>query len=207
MYNLDSYISNAPETAILLPLKDAEIWYYPNFISTLKAETYFKKLITNTLWQEDMITVYGKTYPQPRLTSLYGEKGKPYKYSGITMHPEPFTKDLFEIKKTVETISKCDFSTVLLNLYRNGNDSNGWHADNEKELGINPEIASLSFGTPRFFHLKQRDKKNSSFKLTLGHGSLLIMKGKTQHNWLHQLPKSKKITSPRINLTFRKIFS
>ena len=119
------------------------------------------------------------------------------------MYPYQFTNELLEIKSEVEVIVNENFSTCLLNLYRNGQDSNGWHADNEKELGKNPIIASVSFGTNRMFHLKHRYKPELKHKLILESGSLLIMKGETQHNWLHQIPKTKKNVGARINLTFR----
>jgi len=121
------------------------------------------------------------------------------------MHPEPFTNTLKEIKDNVASISNFNFNTLLINLYRDGNDSNGWHADNEKELGEKPIIASLSFGEERPFHFKHRTIKTQRHKLILEHGSLLIMKGEMQQYWLHQIAKTKKQIKPRINLTFRKL--
>ena len=121
------------------------------------------------------------------------------------MQPLPFTSVLKEIKSMVETVSKETFTTVLLNLYRDGNDSNGWHSDNEKELGKNPVIASVSFGAERIFHLKHKENKGLKKSIMLQHGSLLIMKGATQEKWKHQIPKTKKTVNPRINLTFRTI--
>src|SRR5690606_16162477 len=113
--------------------------------------TLFKDLMYQVPWQQDDITLFGKTYKQPRLTALYAEKNTAYTYSGITMKPYPFSELLFKIKNDVESVSKHTFNSVLLNLYRDGNDSNGWHADNEKELGMNPVIASVSFGATRSF--------------------------------------------------------
>lgn len=205
MYNLDPYISNTKEFPILFPLKDAEILYYPVFIPQKEADVYFQKLLMNSEWQQDAITVFGKTYPQPRLTSLYGVEGKTYTYSGITMQPKPFTKDLITIKERIQKITQANFTTVLLNLYRNGKDSNGWHSDDEKELGENPVIASVSFGAKRVFQFKNKKEKSNTFKLSLTHGSLLLMLGETQHNWFHQLPKTRLVNEPRINLTFRNI--
>ncbi|PTM08510.1 MAG: alpha-ketoglutarate-dependent dioxygenase AlkB [Bacteroidetes bacterium] len=186
-----------------LKLKDADVWYYPNFFSNEESKYYFKKLLSETNWQQDDITVFGKTYKQPRLTALYGTNEKPYSYSNITMHPHPFTAKLLEIKRNIEFHLKENFTTCLLNLYRDGQDSNGWHADNEKELGKNPVIVSVSFGASRLFHLKHRHKTEFKHKLYLESGSLLVMKGETQHKWLHQIPKTKKKVEPRINLTFR----
>lgn len=190
---------------INLNLPDSDIWYYPNFFTTDEANHYFNYLKKDTPWQQDDITVFGKTYPQPRLTALYGNNGKPYSYSNITMQPYEFSKELQTIKEKIEIIAQTNFTTCLLNLYRDGKDSNGWHADNEKELGINPIIASITLGQERFFHLKHRTDKSLKHKILLEHGSLLLMKGETQHCWLHQIPKTTKPIQERINLTFRVI--
>ncbi|WP_339703266.1 alpha-ketoglutarate-dependent dioxygenase AlkB [uncultured Marixanthomonas sp.] len=199
--------SEENSTPIQPNLPNAEVVYYPHFFSEKKAYTYFETLLKETNWQQDDITVFGKTYKQPRLTALYGENGKSYSYSGITMTPLPLTPVLTKIKNKVEEISNVKFNVVLLNLYRDGKDSNGWHSDDEKELGENPVIASVSFGAERIFHLKHKQDKASKYKVNLKNGSLLVMKGQTQHFWKHQIPKTKKSVSPRINLTFRKIMS
>lgn len=190
---------------IQINLPNAELIYYPEYFGTSEADQYFNELLQQTNWQQDNIKVFGKTYQQPRLTALYGDSGKPYSYSNLTMYPEIFTPLLWKIKSKIEQESKHSFNTVLLNLYRNGQDSNGWHADNEKELGKNPVIASVSFGETRPFHFKHRTIKTERHKLDLMHGSLLIMKGEMQHFWLHQIAKTKKPVTPRINLTFRYI--
>jgi alkylated DNA repair dioxygenase AlkB len=189
-----------------IKLPDAELVYIPNFLSDKIALEYFDTLKKDTSWQEDDITIFGKTYKQPRLTALYGESKKPYSYSNITMQPVQLTKTLSKLKMLVEKEANVKFSSVLLNLYRNGNDSNGWHADNEKELGTNPIIASLSLGTNRIFQFKHRHIKSEKYKIVLENGSLLIMSGEMQHNWLHQIPKTKKTIGERINLTFRRIY-
>ena len=186
-------------------LPNAELTYYPEFFGNKESDQYFQRLLNKTNWQQDAIKVFGKTYQQPRLTALYGDSGKPYSYSNITMYPEIFSTDLKTIKTLVEQESKQHFNTVLLNLYRNGQDSNGWHADNEKELGKNPVIASVSFGAVRPFHFKHRTIKGERHQLQLNHGSLLVMKGEMQHHWLHQIAKTKKTIEPRINLTLRYI--
>ncbi|UAB75768.1 alpha-ketoglutarate-dependent dioxygenase AlkB [Mesoflavibacter sp. SCSIO 43206] len=188
---------------ISLDLPDSDIKYYPDFFNKKEADAYFNSLLKHINWQQDDITVFGKTYKQPRLTALFGNNGKPYSYSNITMHPHVFTEELQQIKDKVETKVNTKFTTCLANLYRNGNDSNGWHADNEIELGKNPIIASVSFGAERYFHLKHRHDKSLKQKLLLQHGSLLLMQGKTQHHWLHQIAKTKKDIGLRINLTFR----
>ncbi|MGS0526827.1 alpha-ketoglutarate-dependent dioxygenase AlkB family protein [Zobellia nedashkovskayae] len=186
-----------------LNLPDSDIIYYPNFIGQKEADAYFDLLRNKTPWQQDDITVFGKTYAQPRLTALYGNNDKPYSYSKLVMVPHSFTRELIEIKEKVETKTDATFTTCLLNLYRNGQDSNGWHADNEKELGKNPIIASVTLGQERFFHLKHRMNKNLKQKILLKHGSLLLMKGTTQEHWLHQISKTAKTVDERINLTFR----
>ena len=188
-----------------LLLNDAKIRYYESFFTPKEAATIFDQLLEETLWQQDPITVFGKTYPQPRLTALYAINNRPYSYSGIRMTPNIMTPLLQKIKNKIATISETEFTTVLLNLYRDGKDSNGWHADNEKELGKNPIIASLSFGENRFFHLKHRRNKKDRLKLLLKSGSLLLMEGSTQEHWLHQIAKTARPVGPRINLTFRKI--
>ena len=184
-------------------LKDAEISYDEHFLSNSEASTYFDVLRKETDWQQDRIKVFGKDYDQPRLTALFANNKKPYSYSNITMHPTPFSPVLLEIKSKIEKKLDQTFTTCLLNLYRNGQDSNGWHADNEKELGINPVIASVSLGAERLFHMKHRTDKTQKIRLNLAHGSLLVMSGSTQHHWLHQITKTKKNAGERINLTFR----
>lgn len=188
---------------INLNMKDADVVYYPHFFNKELSDYYFKTLLKTIEWQQDTITVFGKSYLQPRLTALYGNNNAPYTYSNITMYPKTFTKELLEIKQHIEKETETTFTSCLVNLYRNGQDSNGWHADNEKELGEQPVIASITFGTERIFHLKHKHDSHQRTKILLNHGSLLLMKGNTQKNWLHQLPKTKKIVGERINLTFR----
>ena len=191
--------------SIVFDLSDAAIIYYPQFFDTIEADAIFSELIREIPWQQDDIRVYGKIYPQPRLTALFGNEGKPYSYSNIKMQPHPWTSLLQKIKLLIENKTDTQFTSVLLNYYRDGKDSNGWHADNEKELGTNPIIASLSFGAERSFQLKHNSDKDQKKNIVLEHGSLLLMKGTTQHFWKHQIPKTSKPIGPRINLTFRKI--
>ncbi|MGV6832768.1 MAG: alpha-ketoglutarate-dependent dioxygenase AlkB family protein [bacterium] len=186
-------------------LPDADISYYPNFFNEEECTKYYDLLLNEIAWRQDNIKVFGKVYKQPRLTALYANNQKPYSYSNITMYPEQFNETLTKLKTKIEETTAHEFTTCLLNLYRDGNDSNGWHADNEKELGKNPVIASLSFGQPRFFHLKHRNDKSQRLKILLENGSLLLMQGTTQHYWLHQIAKTKRKVEPRINLTFRHI--
>jgi alkylated DNA repair dioxygenase AlkB len=190
---------------IVLNLPDAEIIYYPHFFDKNEADAIFAELKKETPWQQDEIRVFGKTHPQPRLTALFGNEGKPYSYSNIKMQPHPWNLLLQKIKLKVESVSDTNFTTVLLNQYRDGKDSNGWHADNEKELGKNPIIASVSFGAERVFQLKHNSIPGLKQNILLEHGSLLLMKGTTQHFWKHQIPKTSKPIGERINLTFRVI--
>lgn len=192
-----------PKEKISFDLPNASIEYYPNFFDSSQSEQLFTKLLEEIPWQLDNITIFGKTHPQPRLTALFGNEGKPYSYSNIIMQPHPWNPILMFIKSEIETICNENFTTVLLNLYRDGKDSNGWHADNEKELGRNPVIASVSFGAERSFHLKHNSIVDAKQKITLENGSLLLMKGETQHFWKHQIPKTAKPIGSRINLTFR----
>jgi alkylated DNA repair dioxygenase AlkB len=190
-------------TPLHLNLPDSDIFYFDDFFSDEESQTLFNLLLNEIPWQQDNITLFGKTHKQPRLTALFAENSKPYSYSNITMYPHKFSEVLLKIKTKVEAFSEHKFTTCLANLYRNGNDSNGWHADNEKELGKNPIIASVSFGASRFFHIKHRTEKELKKKLELTSGSLLLMQGETQHNYLHQIAKTKKEIGQRINLTFR----
>lgn len=192
-----------PPKILTLPLQDATIEYHPQFFGMDEANAIFDELYHNTQWIEEDIRVYGKVYKQPRLTAFFANNDKSYGYSNISMQPQPFSPLLNTLKTKVEMACETQFSSCLLNLYRDGQDSNGWHADDEKELGLNPVIASLSFGEERFFHLKHKKIKTLKHKLSLQNGSLLLMKNETQHHWLHQIPKTKKPIGKRINLTFR----
>ena len=190
---------------VIFNLPDAAITYYPHFFKSAEADAIFTELKNTIPWQHDTIKIFGKEHAQPRLTALFGNEGKSYSYSNITMQPHPWNILLLKLKSDVENVAVTNFTTVLLNFYRDGMDSNGWHADNEKELGTNPIIASLSFGAERLFHLQHNSIKEARQKILLEHGSLLLMKGPTQHFWKHQIPKTKKLIGPRINLTFRVI--
>ena len=188
-----------------LGLADSEIWYYPNFLNNQQADEYFNILRKETPWRQDDIKVFGKVYAQPRLTALYGNNGKSYSYSNITMESLPFTKALKKLKNLVGQEAEIEFTSCLLNLYRDGKDSNGWHSDDEKELGKNPVIGSVSLGEARFFHLRHKSDRTLKSKILLEHGSLLLMCGETQHFWQHQIAKTAKKVEERINLTFRVI--
>ena len=200
---MSDLFSNIEPWAPKLP--DAKMRYFENFIPKEIADDYYNTLLENIPWQQDKINIFGKTHLQPRLTSLHSSNLKSYTYSGIRMLANPMSIELSAIKNLLEDVSEIDFNSVLINLYRNGRDSNGWHADNEKELGNHPVIASLSFGASRFFHLKHRTRKEAKLKFELKHGSLLLMEGGMQEHWLHQIAKTAREVKPRINLTYRKI--
>lgn len=186
----------------LLP-KDGEVFYHPNFFSEKESQELFQHLHSEINWKHEPITIFGKKVMQPRLTAWYGDDQKVIRYSGISMEPQPWITPLLQIKKRVDTAAKVCFNSVLLNYYRNENDSMGWHRDNEKELGINPVIASVSFGAPRRFHFKHHHEGSLKESVTLENGSLLVMQGPTQHFWAHSIPKIKTAIPARINLTFR----
>jgi alkylated DNA repair dioxygenase AlkB len=185
-------------------IEDGEFQYYSNFFSKTESDKYLEILKKNIHWKQESMNMYGKIIDFPRLTAWYGDNDKPYSFSGITLQPHNWTTEIIEIKKKIEPLSNVVFNSVLLNLYRNGNDSISWHTDAEKELGKNPIIASVNFGSTRKFQLRHtRNKEKLDIELT--HGSLLIMQGELQHHWQHQVPKTKKNVSDRINLTFRVI--
>lgn len=184
-------------------LPQAEIFYLPRFLDSSASADLFQHLMVETAWQHDSITIFGKTHPQPRLTAFYAAGDLSYSYSNLKLKTFPWTETLLNLKNKIEKIADAKFNCVLLNLYRDGKDSNGWHADNEKELGINPAIASLTLGSERYFHLKHIHDADQKCKIKLENGSLLIMKGSTQHFYKHQIPKTAQEIGPRINLTFR----
>jgi alkylated DNA repair dioxygenase AlkB len=187
-----------------LELPDGEVLLYRNFLDWEVGDRYFQELLHQTRWRQDYLQVHGKSVPLPRLTAWYGDGG--YAYSGIAMEPEPWTPTLLAIKAQVEALAKVAFNSVLLNLYRNGQDSVSWHSDNEPELRRYPAIASVSLGATRRFSFKhKRCKDLKPIHLELPHGSLLLMQGSTQIHWLHQVPKTTQSISPRVNLTFRRI--
>jgi alkylated DNA repair dioxygenase AlkB len=204
-FNFDENISTSKEFDFQnISLPDAEMFFYDNFFSKSESDLIFENLLSEIEWQQDKIKYYGKEMPLPRLTAWYGDVGISYKYSGIGMSSKPWTQLLKRLKKRTEEVSQSIFNSVLLNLYRDGKDGVSWHQDNEKELGTNPTIASLSFGENRKFQFRHKSRKDvEKFEVLLTHGSLLVMKGSTQDCWQHQIPKTKKRIGQRINLTFR----
>lgn len=188
----------------LISIPNGEYIYLPNFFTKSESDKYFQVLKDNILWKQESMNMYGKQVMFPRLTAWYGDNDKPYSFSGITLRPHSWSKELLEIKNKIEPIANTHFNSVLLNQYRNGNDSISWHTDAEKELGLNPIIGSVNFGATRKFQLRHIETKEK-IEIELTHGSLLIMQGELQHFWQHQVPKTAKKVNERINLTFRVI--
>ncbi len=185
-------------------IKNGEYLFYPNFFTKFESDLFLGKLKADIEWKQESMNMYGKQVAFPRLTAWYGDNDKPYSFSGITLTPKIWTKELLEIKDKIEPFSKVQFNSVLLNRYRSGSDSISWHTDAEKELGQNPVIASVNFGATRKFQLRHNETKEK-IEIELTHGSLLIMQGELQHYWQHQVPKTSKLIGERINLTFRVI--
>jgi alkylated DNA repair dioxygenase AlkB len=203
MDQLNMFLSESNDNE-LIKINNGEYIYIPNFYKKELADKYLDRLISDIKWKQESLKMYGKEIPFPRLTSWYGDDDKPYSFSGIKLQPNPWSPGLLKIKSDIESKVEVTFNSVLLNRYRDGNDSISWHTDAEKELGLNPIIASVNFGTERKFQLKHK-KTNERIDILLKHGSLLIMQGELQHFWKHQIPKSKKVNQERVNLTFRVI--
>ncbi len=189
-----------------LQAPQTRLFYWRHFLPQEVSQSLYQVLMAETHWQQDSIKLFGKVIPLPRLQAWYGDQGCHYSYSGLDLSPRSWTKTLISIRHQIKEKAGTRFNTVLLNLYRNGSDSNGWHADNEPELGKNPVIASLSLGETRRFKLRHCfDKTVKPITIDLPSGSLLLMAGTTQHYWQHCLAKTSRTVSPRINLTFRNI--
>ncbi|MYC77656.1 alpha-ketoglutarate-dependent dioxygenase AlkB [Candidatus Poribacteria bacterium] len=188
-----------------IPIQDGKLCLYPHLFPPEESERFLTQLKDNVNWQQEEIKLYGRTIPLPRLTAWFGDEGKTYMYSGITVEPESWTPTLLKIKSRIEEVSDARFNSVLLNYYRNERDSVSWHSDDEPELGKDPIIGSVSFGAARTFQLKHKTNKSLTFSRDLPDGSYLEMAGSTQHYWLHQIPKRTRKIGPRINLTFRVI--
>jgi len=191
---------------LILDLPGAELAYYPDFIA--EHESCYQQLQETISWQQDQIQMYGRRIAIPRLNAWYGDEGMNYSYSGIALTARPWTPALMKIKQQLQDKLAIAFNSVLLNYYRDGNDSVSWHADDEPELGPQPLIASLSLGATRRFSLRHKsDRKLPVQHIDLEAGSLLVMAGDTQRNWHHQIAKTRRSIGGRINLTFRSIIS
>jgi alkylated DNA repair dioxygenase AlkB len=190
-----------------IPISNGNVSFLAKLTLPHPSAALLAKLIAETPWRTDPIKVWGKVYMQPRLMAWYGDMGKSYMYSGRLYEPYPWTPLLLQLKDGVEQACDHTFNSVLLNYYRDGNDSMGFHSDNEVELGKNPVIASLSLGETRTFILKHKTNKSlKPIRLKLNDASLLLMAGELQTHWQHGIPKENKSCSARINLTFRTVF-
>jgi len=194
-------INKSQHITNLLPY-DGIVNYYGKVMPIDKANHYLDILLNTIQWKNDEAIIFGRHIITKRKVAWYGDEGYSYTYSNTTKQALPWTKELLELKSLTEELCGDKFNSCLLNLYHDGNEGMAWHSDDEKSLGKNTSIASLSFGAERKFGLKHRLSKEP-IGLILEHGSLLVMKGATQTNWLHSLPKSTKIKTPRVNLTFR----
>lgn len=191
-----------------IQLQDGLLYYQHDFLDAQSAYTLYKLLQEECSWQQDRIQLFGKQHKIPRLQTFQGEPGLEYRYSNLTLQTKPWHPEVAAIKREIEQCCSSRFNAVLMNLYRDGQDSMGWHSDDEPELGQNPVIASLSLGGERRFLLRHRtDKTIAKHEAILTSGSLLIMAGSTQHYWQHSIPRTAKAVSSRINLTFRQILS
>ena len=185
----------------LLPF-DGEVNYYGSVMNTKQSEYYFDQLLQNIQWENDKAIIFGKLIITKRRVAWYGDKPFEYTYSKTTKSALPWTKELLELKEIIENKTGEKFNSCLLNLYHNGDEGMAWHSDGEKDLKKNGSVGSLSFGAERKFLFKHK-KTKQTVSVYLEKGSLLVMKGTTQINWLHRLPPTKKVKKSRINLTFR----
>jgi alkylated DNA repair dioxygenase AlkB len=198
---MDLFNQHIDETINYLP-QDGTVNYYGKLLTRKQADHYLDKLLTTIHWKNDEAVIFGRHIITKRKVAWYGNDNYNYTYSNITRQALQWTKELLELKQLVEEKTGDKFNSVLLNLYHNGDEGMAWHSDDEKTLGENSAIASFSFGAERKFSFKHKQTKET-ISMMLEHGSLLVMKGVTQTHWLHCLPKSKRITAPRVNLTFR----
>lgn len=190
-----------------VPMPDADVSILHGLEMPVPYDMMMRKLLDQTMWRQEAVRIYGKEHQQPRLVALYGSPENRYDYSGIKLHPLPWTDLLREVKRRIEDCTDATFNAVFLNLYRDHNDSMGFHSDDERELGQNPVIASLTFGATRTFVLKHKFRKElPPVKVPLEAGTVLLMKGATQHHWKHGINKQTAPCGPRINLTFRTLF-
>src|SRR5688572_347727 len=200
---MDLFGNTINENTNLLP-HGGTVNYYGRIMSPAEADRYYKILLENIVWKNDEARIFGKHFITKRKVAWYGDTAFSYTYSNITKEGLPWTPELLELKTLVEEKTGATYNSCLLNLYHTGEEGMAWHSDDEKTLGRHMPIASLSFGAERKFGFRHKQTKETVF-LNLEPGSLLVMKDETQTNWLHRLPPTKKVTRPRVNLTFRTI--
>ena len=183
---------------------DGTVQYYGKVIQEMVADDYFEKLMQNIAWENDQAIIFGRQITTKRKVAWYGDQGYEYTYSNVNRYALPWTVELLELRQRVQQLTGERFNSCLLNLYHTGEEGMAWHSDDETDLKKNSAIASLSFGAERRFAFKHKQSKEK-VELYLEHGSLLVMKDTTQSHWLHRLPPTKKVSTARINLTFRTI--
>lgn len=188
-----------------LELDDAELAFHPHWLPAERADAWLQQLDAETPWSQPQVRVFGRWHPVPRQVAWYADPGVVYGYAGLDHAALPWTPLLQLIREAVEAACGQAFNGVLLNRYRDGQDSMGWHSDDEASLGANPLIASLNLGAARRFDFRRKGTSRIGHSLELGHGSLLVMAGATQHHWQHQIAKTRKASGLRLNLTFRRI--
>ncbi len=193
--------SDEPEE--LLPGHGSALLYRCAF-TPAEADEAMATLVSTVPWQQHDVHVYGRSVEQPRLIAWYGDPGRRYSYSGLTLEPLKWTTTLTELKLRCEELAASSFNSVLANLYRDGHDYVSWHADDEPELGFDPIIASVSLGAERRFDLRNKHS-GETIKTMFPHGSVVVMSAGCQRHWLHQAPKMLRVKEPRINITFRTI--
>lgn len=188
-----------------IDLQGGHLRYWPSFLAPKDADRFLEGLWRDATWSQHFVHIAGRRIPSPRLSAWYGVDGARYTYSGQTYDPLPLFPLLEEVRRAVEKAAGTAFNSVLLNGYRDGSDSMGWHSDAERELGSQPVIASLSLGATRRFRMRHRSAGVDPVQLDLPHGSLLVMDGDTQTHWRHAVPKTRRQVGLRLNLTFRRI--
>ena len=197
---------NPTPPCLRIELRDADVRYWPRALAAERADDLFASLRTHIDWQEEHVVIFGQRRLVPRLVAWHGDADAHYTYSGTAHEPRAWTTGLLDLREVAEALTGHRYNSVLLNLYRDGRDSMGWHADDEAELGRDPAIASFSLGATRRFRLRHRRGRDVA-ELELEHGSLLSMTGETQHHYVHAVPKTARTAGERINLTFRWINS
>ncbi|MFZ6819948.1 alpha-ketoglutarate-dependent dioxygenase AlkB family protein [Undibacterium sp. Ji22W] len=210
---MQASLFDPPQEGELIELDNARLDYFPNFYTQTKADELLTALQREIPWRQEQIRIAGIQRLQPRLSAWFGDAEATYTYSGLHLFPQVWTPLLLDIKQNIDHVvadtfrlqTPSYFNSVLLNYYRDQHDSMGWHSDDETELGAQPVIASLSLGGSRVFALKHKKRKELNYKISLAHGSLLIMSGNTQKHWLHAIAKETQVCNARINLTFRQI--
>jgi len=206
---MTSDLFGSGDEPILIEAEALSLKLWRNFVPTTQRAQLLRTLIRETPWQEGELQMFGRRVKMPRLTCWYGDPGAVYTYSGIRNEPLPWTASLAALREAVQQFTGAPFNSVLLNLYRDGNDSMSWHSDDEAELGPAPRIASVSLGVTRRFDFRwaraEGRKIHPARSIELTDGSLLLMAGDTQHNWQHGIAKAPRVGGPRVNLTFRHV--